>query len=156
MKRAGLVAFLFMAAINVKAQNGLKFFSLRSGWVAGNAFTSTVSYDFNTMYFNQNEVFAEYYQNYKNHEYKSIMAGIVLKPVMFRNRNTTVRYRFGAGIGTTTKKFVAAPQLGFEFAQSIGSGIDLLILNRNQLTFFVDNKDRWRIGIEAGIRIPLN
>lgn len=156
MKKAILIAFLFMAAINVKAQNGLKFFSLRGGWVAKNAFSGTLSYDFNTRYFNQNEVFAEYYQNYKHHDYKSIMGGFVLKPVMFRNGNTAVRYRFGAGIGTTTRKFVAAPQLGFEFAQSVGSGIDLLIMNRNQFTFWGDGKDRWRVGIEAGIRIPLN
>lgn len=155
MKKALLLALLFMAAINVKAQNGTKYFSLRGGWVAKNAFSGTLSYDYNTHYFNQNEIFVEYYQNYKNHDIKTIMGGFVLKPVLIRSGNTAVRLRFGAGIGTTTSKFVAAPQLGAEFAQSIGKGFDILLISRNQYVFW-GNADRWRVGVEAGIRIPLN
>jgi hypothetical protein len=156
MKKALLFAFIFMAAINVRAQNGTKFFSLRGGWVAKNAFTGTLSYDISTRYFNQNEIYAEYYQNYKNHDLKTIMGGFVLKPVMFRSGNTALRFRLGAGIGSTTRRFVAAPQLGLEYARSIGKGFDLLIINRNQVLFWGDNADKWRIGIEAGIRIPIN
>jgi hypothetical protein len=156
MKKALLFAFIFMAAINVKAQNGTRFFSLRSGWVAKNAFTGTVSLDISTKYFNQKEIFAEYYQNYNNHDLKTIMGGFVLKPVMFRSGNTALRFRLGAGIGSTTRKFVAAPQLGVEYSQSIGKGFDLLVVNRNQVVFGGDKADKWRIGLEAGIRIPLN
>jgi hypothetical protein len=156
MKKALLFAFMFMAAINVKAQNGTRFFSLRSGWVAKNAFTGTVSLDISTKYFNQKEIFAEYYQNYNNHDLKTIMGGFVLKPVMFRSGNTALRFRLGAGIGSTTRKFVAAPQLGVEYSQSIGKGFDLLVVNRNQVVFGGDKADKWRIGLEAGIRIPLN
>jgi hypothetical protein len=156
MKKALLFAFIFMAAINVKAQNGTRFLSLRSGWVAKNAFTGTVSLDISTKYFNQKEIFAEYYQNYNNHDLKTIMGGFVLKPVMFRSGNTALRFRLGAGIGSTTRKFVAAPQLGVEYSQSIGKGFDLLVVNRNQVVFGGDKADKWRIGLEAGIRIPLN
>jgi len=156
MKKALLFAFIFMAAINVKAQNGTRFFSLRSGWVAKNAFTGTVSLDISTKYFNQKEIFAEYYQNYNNHDLKTIIGGFVLKPVMFRSGNTALRFRLGAGIGSTTRKFVAAPQLGVEYSQSIGKGFDLLVVNRNQVVFGGDKADKWRIGLEAGIRIPLN
>ena len=156
MKKALLFAFIFMAAINVKAQNGTRFFSLRSGWVAKNAFTGTVSLDISTKYFNQKEIFAEYYQNYNNHDLKTIMGGFVFKPVMYRSGNTALRFRLGAGIGSTTRKFVAAPQLGVEYSQSIGKGFDLLVVNRNQVVFGGDKADKWRIGLEAGIRIPLN
>jgi hypothetical protein len=156
MKKALLFAFIFMAAINVKAQNGTRFFSLRSGWVAKNAFTGTVSLDISTKYFNQKEIFAEYYQNYNNHDLKTIMGGFVLKPVMYRSGNTALRFRLGAGIGSTTRKFVAAPQLGLEYSQSIGKGFDLLVVNRNQVVFGGDKADKWRIGLEAGIRIPIN
>ena len=156
MKKALLFAFIFMAAINVKAQNGTRFFSLRSGWVAKNAFTGTVSLDISTKYFNQKEIFAEYYQNYNNHDLKTIMGGFVLKPVMYRSGNTALRFRLGAGIGSTTRKFVAAPQLGLEYSQSIGKGFDLLVVNRNQVVFGGDKVDKWRIGLEVGLRIPIN
>ena len=156
MKKLLFFAFMFMAAINVRAQNGTKFFSLQGGWVAKNAYTGTISFDISTRYFNQNEIFGEYYQNYKNHDIKTIMGGFVLKPVLFRSGNTAVRFRLGAGLGSTTQKFVAAPQLGLEYAQSIGKGFDLLLTNRNQVLFWGDHRDKWRIGLEAGIRIPLN
>jgi hypothetical protein len=156
MKKALLFAFIFMAAINVKAQNGTRFLSLRGGWVAKNAFTGTVSLDISTKYFNQKEIFAEYYQNYDNHDLKTIMGGFVLKPVMYRSGNTALRFRLGAGIGSTTRKFVAAPQLGLEYSQSIGKGFDLLVVNRNQVVFGGNNVGKWCIGLEAGIRIPIN
>lgn len=156
MKKVLFFAFMFMAAINVRAQNGTKFFSLQGGWVAKNAYTGTISFDISTRYFNQNEIFGEYYQNYKNHDIKTIMGGFVLKPVLFRSGNTAVRFRLGAGLGSTTQKFVAAPQLGLEYAQSIGKGFDLLLTNRNQVLFWGDHRDKWRIGLQAGIRIPLN
>lgn len=156
MKKVLLFAFIFMAAINVKAQNGTRFLSLRGGWVAKNAFTGTVSLDISTKYFNQKEIFAEYYHNYNNHDLKTIMGGFVLKPVMYRSGNTALRFRLGAGIGSTTRKFVAAPQLGLEYSQSIGKGFDLLVVNRNQVVFGGDKVDKWRIGLETGIRIPIN
>ncbi|MEN0053582.1 MAG: hypothetical protein AAGC65_07925 [Mucilaginibacter sp.] len=156
MKKVLLFAFIFMVAMNVKAQNGTKFFSLRGGWVAKHAYTGTLSFDISTRYFNQDEIYGEYYQNYKDHDIKTIMAGFVLKPVLFRSGNTALRFRLGGGLGSTTRRFVAAPQLGLEYAQSIGKGCDLLILNRNQVLFWGDHKDTWRIGLEAGIRIPIN
>lgn len=156
MKKRLIFAFIFMAAISVKAQNGTKFFSLRGGWVAKNAFTGTLSLDINTKYFNQKEIFAEYYQNYNNPDLKTVMGGFVLKPVMYRSGNTALRFRLGAGFGSTTRKFVAAPQLGLEYSQSIGKGFDFLVIDRNQVVFWGDKADKWRIGFEAGIRIPIN
>ncbi len=157
MKKAALfIAFLFMVAINVKAQNGTKYFSLRGGWVAESAYIGTLSYDFNTRYFNQDEVFVEYYQDYKIQNIKTFMGGFAIKPVLFRSKNTAIRYRFGASIGTTTTSFIAAPQIGFEFAQSLGSGFDFLIINRNQYVLFGNTPERWRVGVEVGLRIPIN
>ncbi len=156
MKKVSLlIALIFMVAI-VKAQNGTKYFSLRGGWVAESAYIGTLSYDFNTRYFNQNEVFAEYYQDYKNPSIKTFMGGFAVKPVLFRSKNTAIRYRFGASMGTTVSSFVAAPQVGFEFSQSLGSGFDFLIMNRNQYVLFGDTPERWRVGVEVGIRIPIN
>lgn len=157
MKKAALLlAFIFMVAINVKAQNGTKYFSLRGGWVVESAYIGTLSYDWNTMYFNQNEVFAEYYQDYKTQSVETFMGGFAVKPVLFRSKNTAIRYRFGASMGTTLTSFVAAPQIGFEFSQSLGSGFDFLIMNRNQYVLLGDVSERWRVGVEVGIRIPIN
>ena len=151
-----LIVLVFMVAINVGAQNGTKYFSLRGGWVAESAYIGTLSYDWNTRYFDQNEFFAEYYQDYKIPNIKTFMGGFAVKPILFRSKNTAIRYRFGASIGTTITSFIAAPQVGFEFSQSLGSGFDFLIMNRNQYVFFGNTPERWRVGVEVGLRIPIN
>ncbi len=150
------IAFTLMVAISVKAQNGTKYFSFRGGWVAESAYMGTLSFDLNTRYFNQNEVFAEYCQDYRTRSIKTFMGGFVVKPVLFRSKNTAVRYRFGGSIGTTLSSFVAAPQIGFELSQSLGSGFDFLVMNRNQVLLFGDISEHWRVGLEVGLRIPIN
>jgi hypothetical protein len=157
MKKALFIALsIFLLGTNVKAQNGTKFLSLRGGYFFNDAFSTTLSLDISTKYFNQNEIFAEYYQKYEEVKTKSVMGGFVLKPVFWRNVNTAVRLRMGAGVGSNTEKFILAPQAGFEFAQSIGNGFDFLIINRNQYILFGNLAERWRFGLEAGIRIPIN
>lgn len=156
MKGLTLLTLMLVAAITVKAQNGTTFISLRGGWVTAKAYTATVSYDWSTRYFNQNEVYLEYYKSYKVDSIQSYMAGFVLKPVLFRAENTAVRLRLGAGVGTTIKKFLIAPQFGFELSESLGHGVDFLLLNRNQYVFMGKLPERWRVGFEIGIRFPLN
>jgi hypothetical protein len=157
MKKALFIALsIFMLGTNVKAQNGTKYFSLKGGYFFKDAFSATLSYDWNTKYFKQNEIFAEYYQKFKGFENKSVMGGFVMKPVLMRDRNTIVRVRMGVGAGSDTKKFIVAPQLGFEFSQSLGKGFDFLLVNRNQYILLNKSPEPWRVGFEAGIRIPIN
>ncbi|MGO3307107.1 MAG: hypothetical protein ACTILG_10640 [Sphingobacterium sp.] len=66
-----------------------------------------------------------------------------------------MRFRFGGYLGTDLNTFVAAPNLGVEWIQSISGKMDLVLANNNGYFFWAQKSHRWRIAAEIGIRFPL-
>lgn len=154
MRKYILILLLVITGFFAKAQDGFTFAGLRSGWVADKAFSATLNFDFSSSYFSSYELFSEYYRNY-NTSYKSMMGGLVYKPALIRNRNSLMKMRFGVGFGVGKEKFLVAPQIGWEFSQTVYNNIDILFVNRNQFVFFDQKPDQWRVGFELGLRLPL-
>jgi hypothetical protein len=154
MRKIGLVIVLLILSLVSNAQDGFTFLGLRSGWVADKGVTTTVNLDFSSHYFSSYELFAEFYRNY-NTSYKSMMGGVVYKPALIRNKNTLMKMRFGLGAGVGREEFLLAPQLGWEFSQTVYKNVDILFVNRNQYVLFDQKPDQWRIGFDIGLRLPL-
>ncbi|KEQ28809.1 hypothetical protein N180_19785 [Pedobacter antarcticus 4BY] len=154
MRKLLMIAALLFTGYLAKAQQGYTYIGVRGGWVANDAYTGTINLDFSSKYFSSYELFGEVYDKSKS-DYRSYMAGVVYKPTLTRNKNSLLRFRAGVGIGSGNDKFIAAPQLGLEFAQAIMNNVDLLFVNRNQVVFFDPKNTRWRVALEVGFRFPL-
>ena len=154
MRKIVIVLLLVATSLFAKAQDGLTYLGLRTGWVAEKGFTATLNLDFSLKYFSSFEVFTEYYKNY-NTKYNTVMGGAVYKPALIRNRNSLVKMRLGVGTGVGREEFLIAPQIGWEFSQSILNNIDFVFVNRNQYVFFDRKPDQLRIGFDIGLRLPL-
>jgi hypothetical protein len=154
MRKLLIVFVLLFTGYLAKAQEGYTYIGVRGGWAANNAYICTINLDFSSKYFSSYELFGEVYDK-ANSDYRSYMGGVVYKPTLTRNKNSLLRLRAGVGVGSGNDKFIAAPQLGLEFAQTLGNNVDLLFVNRNQLVLFDQKSTKWRVGLEVGVRFPL-
>lgn len=150
-----LLIFMMLGGFFAQAQNGTKYLSVKGGVGAREIYAGSVSFDYNTKYYNQHEIFGEFMES-NDTGYQTLMGGFVVKPVQVRGTNSTIRWRLGAGLGTDFKKFVAAPQLGWEFSQTFNNRLELIFENKNQAVLWAPKSERWRFMIDLGIRIPLN
>lgn len=156
MKKLLTITFLLFQGLSLKAQTGTKFIDIKGGWTIEKGFSAIITYTFNTKYFNQRELYFEYYQNqWQKPNLQIYFLGFLLKPVIIREENTVLRMRIGASIGSSLKNFHVAPQLGFELAQTIGQ-YDIFVGNKNQALFFSKPPKRWIACFDAGLRIPIN
>lgn len=156
MKKIILILFpLLFFAINTNAQNGTSFLSFKGLYGVNRVIGGDLAYDYSTKYFSQNSIFIEY-QKRDDTGYELILGGFGIRPVIARSGNTSFRFRFGIGAGTDKRKFVAAPHVGFELAQTLGPRIDLFIGNKNQVILWSPSSERWRFALDFGFRIPLN
>ena len=147
--------FLVFCGFLANAQNGTKYFSLKGGIGVRGMYMGSLSFDYNTKYYNQHEIFAEFMES-RDTGYQTFMGGAVIKPVITRGTNSTARWRLGAGIGTDSKKFVAAPQAGWEFSQTFSNRVELILENTNQAVLWAPKQERWRFMFVLGVRISLN
>ncbi|ERM83040.1 hypothetical protein P872_06085 [Rhodonellum psychrophilum GCM71 = DSM 17998] len=155
MKPIFSILLMFWGFMACHAQNGTKYLSTKGGVGLKEIHTGGVSLDFNGRYHNQHEIFGEWVSSSKT-DYQTIMVGFAAKPALLRSNNSTLRLRAGAGIGSDTRKAVAAPQLGLEFSQTLGNRMDILVGNVNQAVLWAPKQERWRLLLALGIRIPLN
>lgn len=155
MKLSLTILLLFCIGLLCHAQNGTKYLSLNGGIGLGEIYMGSISLDFNSWYHHQHEIFGEWVESSRN-QYKTILGGFATKPVLLRGNNSTLRLRIGAGIGSDSRKFLAAPQVGLEFSQTLANRMDLLVRNKNEAVLWAPKAERWRTMLAMGIRIPLN
>jgi len=149
-----VLAILFLSFYtNVKAQEGYTHFFLRGGPVYKHAKMFSLGLDFAALYHNSWELSINYYRH--KQKYENYLMGINYKPVIIRDKNTTLKFRMGLFSGTDLKKFTISPNLGLEFVQSITPGLDIIVSNNNGYYILIPKDYRWRIGGEIGIRVPL-
>lgn len=150
-----VVILIMLGCFSAHAQNGTKYLSLKGGIGVRGVYEVNASYDYNTKYYNQHEMFGEFMVS-NNTGYQTMMGGFVIKPVQLREFNSTLRWRLGAGVGTDFKKFIAAPQLGWEFSQTFRNRLEMVITNKYQAVLWAPKSERWRFMGGIGMRIPLN
>ena len=171
-----LAICLFLLIGHVKAQDGYTHFTFRGGYLYRDAGTISLGFDFAKKYYSSYELTATFIKSNSNktssetiynevdstystkvlkHSYENLLLGIQYKPLLLRVKNSAVKFRVGAFIGTDWSNFIAAPNLGVEFVQSLSPGVDLTLTNNNGYFFWATKPVRWRNTAEFGIRIAL-
>jgi hypothetical protein len=91
-----LLIFMMLGGFFAQAQNGTKYLSVKGGVGAREIYAGSVSFDYNTKYYNQHEIFGEFMES-NNTGYQTLMGGFVGEgnqlhhPMETRSR---FRYRF--------------------------------------------------------------
>ena len=149
-----IIIFLFsIAAIGgAKAQKGHKHIGFQVGYVYSGGYQASLAFDFSKKHYNAHSLALKYYRPYA---YDNFLMGYNYKPVVVRDKNTTVRWIFGAYGGTDLKNFIISPNAGFEILQSLSPRLDLVFSNDNGYYFFADKLSRWRMSANIGVRFPL-
>ncbi|HLT86484.1 MAG TPA: hypothetical protein VKZ57_02775 [Sphingobacterium sp.] len=153
MIRYMLLLYFFSIAAIGKAQDGYTHFFARGGLVYKNAGKASIGFDLARKYHNAYELALTYYRPHTGRE--NYLLGINYKPVIVRNKNSTFRFRFGGYAGTDMDKFIAAPNMGFEFHQAIAPKLDLIFANNNGFMFWGEKHNAWRIDLEVGLKFSL-
>lgn len=147
-----LISLLTMVQI-VKGQDGITYIFMRGGAVYQNAGQVSAGFDFPSKFHDAYEVSLLYYRS--NFNYENYLLGLNYKPVLLRNKNTNLRFRFGAYAGTDLKRFIATPNVGLELIQSLSRNLAIALTNNNGHFFGAKDNQRWRAAVEIGIRLKL-
>lgn len=176
MKNFITTTILLMLISIASAQEGYTHLQLRTGYMHKDAMTFSIGFDFAKKYYTAWELTATYNKSFSkeysyetifnpedstysqrqiNHSYENLLFGVQYKPLLFRSKNTTIKFRLGAFAGTNFNKFILSPNLGFELLQSVSPKVDLLFINNNGYYLWAEKPTRWRNTAEIGIRIAL-
>lgn len=171
-----LFAILLSSVGSAYSQDGYTHFIARGGYLYKDAGTLSLGFDFAKEYYSSYEVTATfvrstskkitnesvynesdstYSQRELKHSYENLLLGIQYKPLLLRSKNTAIKFRFGGFIGTDWSNFIASPNIGVEFIQSLTPGVDISFTNNNGYFFWATKPTRWRNTAEIGIRIAL-
>lgn len=156
MKNFYLVAIFIVTGFTMNAQDGYKHFFFKGGPVIPNGLSVSVGFDFARDYYNAVEISANYFKNFKKKDsitYENYLLGINYKPLLFREKNSLVKLKIGVYGGSGTDNFTIAPNIGFEFLQSLSNNLDLVISNDNG--YYFSSSQEWIITANIGFRIAL-
>ena len=169
MKKLILFSLVALFPFAASAQRGYTYIDFSAGLMIKNQTVGELSYEWSGKYYTGNEIFIEYavspspdlavYGNDSSLTYvdqsddQNFMIGYAFKPLIARNKNVALNLRLGGSIGTDTEDFIGSLSAGFELNFFTRSGAILFLREKNQLVFFDNSK--WRIGLLAGIKIPL-
>ena len=166
MKRILLILSLSLAVLPSVAGNDDKFFNLSAGWQWKNTVNAIIGFEAETKYHNAWEMYVDLstaYEKCPQHgtvdsksfwAYKTFGIGGAYKPLIYRGKNSTLRWRLGADLGANRRGFQASLDLGFEYAYSLRSGIQLFVMQKNDFVFWT--RDHFRNGVLIGVKFPLN
>ena len=172
MKKIIFLLIIFIFSLKSFAGDGDKFFNVYGGW-QGNAVkwnrqmvNLMIGLEFEGKYHNAWELYFDFSTAYKKcpdcdkvcsksfFDYKTFGVGAAYKPVLSRGKNSLLRWRVGADIGANERGFQASLDLGLEYSYSFKNGMQIFVLQKNDIVFW--SRDHFRNGLLIGFKFPLS
>lgn len=149
-------------SFSASAQQGYTYFDAAGGYLLNDIYAGEVSIELGKIYHRSVEILinANYQKIASSQEgstdstYASILGGVAYKPLLFRQRNVALNWRFTLTAGADTDRFLAALSAGLELNFFLGNESVLFLRQKNEVVFWAD--DHFRLGMLAGIKLPLN
>lgn len=170
MKRLLILCLLAMISVKSNAGDGDKHLTFAGGWqanaiqVRAPLINYMIGYEFEGQFHNSFELYLDlaspYLQNKKENKENiyfnnlSFGLGVAYKPSISKSKNSQLRWRFGADIGSNGRSFQSSVEVGLEFRHTFSNDIQVFLLQKNDIVFW--NQDHFRNGLLLGIKLPLN
>lgn len=159
MKKYMLVFVFALSTTFAKASGfNYQYLNFYAGHTIQRGIDFNFSYERELRYNHSYELFANYYNQYKDHSFwkynRSLMVGAAYKPALVRCKNSIFRFRIGGGIGSNFNAFTMKADLGFEYEIEFKNEVKFFISQRNDFVFW--GKDHFRNGLTVGFKIPIN
>ncbi|TPE41558.1 hypothetical protein [Pontibacter mangrovi] len=152
MRKPLLLSLLLLIVLPCRAQEGYTHLNLAGGWMYKDALTANLALEFSKRHYNSYEIFGDAYKSNVD-DSKNWLVGAAYKPMLTRSRNTFLKLRLGAGIGSNTEHFIGALQAGLELGYVLPGNVVLMLQQKNEGVLRVNHN--FRTGLLAGIKIPL-
>ncbi|WP_018480029.1 hypothetical protein [Pontibacter roseus] len=152
MRKSLLLSLLLLVVLSCRAQEGYTHLNVAGGWMYKDALTANLALEFSKRHYNSYEIFGDAYKSNVD-DSKNWLVGVAYKPMLTRSRNTFLKLRLGAGIGSNTAHFIGALQAGLELGYVLPGNVVLMLQQKNEGVLRVNHN--FRTGLLAGIKIPL-
>jgi len=147
-----LSLLLLLTVLQCHAQEGYTHLNLAGGWMHQDAWSATLAMEFSKRYHDSYELFGDAYKSNVDNS-KNWLVGAAYKPMLTRSKNTFLKLRVGAGIGSNTEHFIGALQAGLELGYVLPGNVVLMLQQKNEGVLRVNHN--FRTGLLAGIKVPL-
>ncbi|MBO5612409.1 MAG: hypothetical protein J5918_07415 [Prevotella sp.] len=164
MKKIALIMFSLLSVISTKAGENDDLFTLNIGFLFNSTLNATFGYERELSYGNALELYGEVGNRwhkdpkdgkiYKDDFWKDYYwdGGLLYKKVLRRHKNSVFRARLGPHFGAHTAKYFFGVEGGFEYNYIFSSGIQLSLIQKNEVNFL--HGDTFRNGLLVGVKIP--
>ena len=144
-----------LTCMRAQAQDGIYSISAQGGLNYKSAIFTSLSLNLPKKYAAAHEISANYYRSFGTDKYENLLIGFNVKPVLGRGKNSLFYLRAGAYAGTDLNGFTAAPNIGFQWVQSLSPVLDFTITNNNGVYFWTERNHRWRATGQIGLQLRI-
>lgn len=164
MRKLVILLLSLLSSVAVKAGEGDEFFNLNAGFLFQSTLNASFGYERELKYGNAFEIYGEAGDRWhKDKETGKIYSdtfwkdyywdgGVLYKKSIRRYKNAVLRARLGAQFGAHTGDYFCGIEGGFEYSYVFRSGVQVAVIQKNQVNFF--HGDTFRNGLCVGLKIP--
>lgn len=157
MRKLVLTILVLCFSFIAYCQTGNKHLEVSGGIFLNQTYQGRIGLEFSKKYHNSLAIYADLFR-YKYEEDKIYLSEFLLGPtykmIVSRSKNLFFKIPVGFSIGSDTENFIGTVQGGFELGAVMHRNLTFTLTQFNQVAF--NSYKQWRVGINAGIKIPLN
>ena len=166
MKQLILSICLLLATLQAKAGDGDKFFNANMGFLLRPTLNASLGYEHELNNGNAVELFGEvgnhWQRNPETNKFDNAYfwkgyywdGGLLYKHRLAKYKNSALRFRLGPLCGANRRNFFLGVEAGMEYNLTFPSGVQLALIQKNNLNFL--HGDKFRGGLMIGLRVPMN
>jgi hypothetical protein len=151
MKPVIIFTFLFLFPLFSYSQNGNRHLVFLAGAQTNFLYSGRVGLEFSKKYHNSINLSADFV---RSNTFKEWYVNTGYTSNLSRAKNISLRLPIEVGIGTDERRALALLGGGLEFNIATKGNVNLTFRQMNQIAF--GSIQRWRFGLQAGIKIPIN
>ena len=164
MKKLLFVMLSFLVGTGAMAGEKDKYFTFNAGFLFNSTLNATLGYEHELTYGNAVELTAEIGNRWQRDPVcgkicKDVFwkgyywdGGLLYKHCLKKFKNSNLRLRFGPEFGAYKGDYFFAVEGGLEYNYVFPSGVQLSLIQKNQVNFL--HGDSFRNGLLIGLKIP--